>query len=96
MLQTNLTLAMNGERVFSFDFPVCKMTTVLGTLSMFAVNGVTWMRMYKAYRKHRTNQPPLKGKIGPWTYDKDGSAAPVAASFLVCRCSTTNCRCRCF
>ena len=43
--QTNLTLSMNGERVFSFDFPVCKMTTVLGTLSMFAVNGVTWMRM---------------------------------------------------
>lgn len=70
-------------QLFAIDFPVCKFTTVTGTLSMFMVNGVTWLRMYKAYKRNYADKPKQKGKIGPWTYDKERSAAPVTASFLV-------------
>jgi len=79
---TNVTVWMDGSEMFSMDFPLCKFTTVAGTMSMMTVNFVTWLRMYKAYKRNYADKPKNTGTIGPWTYDRERSATPVTASLL--------------
>ena len=62
------------------NIPVCMMTSVGGTAMMLTVNGITWLRMFSAYRRHRSQQP---GRLGPfWTFDRQRSAMPRTASLV--------------
>lgn len=75
------TLSSEGTELVTFNLPVCMMTSLGGTLSMFAVNGTTWLRMFHAYRKHSAADATPKGRIGPfWSFDQGRSANPKVAS----------------
>lgn len=57
----SLTDATDGSLVFKVNAPVCLVTSLGGSLMMLAVNGLTWWRMFKSYRKHRARRLSPKG-----------------------------------
>jgi len=71
------TISSEGKDLFSLNIPVCMISSVGGAGMMYIVNGITWFRMLKAYKRHN------KGSLWIfWTYDERRSAHPRAASMI--------------
>jgi len=78
---TRYTVSAEGKDLFSLNLPVCMTTSVGGTAMLLVVNGITWFRMFTAYRRYNKNNS--KGLLGWfWTFDERRSAHPRAASLI--------------
>lgn len=60
--KTYFTLSNDGKEIFTVNVPVCMVTSVGGSLMMLCVNGVTWFRMFKSYRKFKVKRKLFKSK----------------------------------
>lgn len=85
---TVYTVSSEGKDLFSLKLPVCMITSVGGAGMMYVVNGITWLRMLKAYRSH--NKDNTKGRLWMfWTFDERRSAHPKTASLVDTVCYFT-------
>ena len=50
----------SGALVAKANIPVCLLTAIGGSVMMLCVNGLTWWRMFKAYRKVRVKRKAAK------------------------------------
>ena len=46
-----VTDVTDGSLIFKANVPICFLATVVGSAMMLGVNGLTWWRMWIAYRK---------------------------------------------
>ena len=47
------TIAEEGEIILRFNFPICMIASIGGSVMMLIVNGITWYRMWLAYLRMR-------------------------------------------
>lgn len=60
--KTYFTLSNDGREIFTVNVPVCMITSVGGSAMMLCVNGVTWFRMFKSYRKFKKKRKLFKSR----------------------------------
>lgn len=60
--KTFFTLSNDGREIFTVNVPVCMITSVGGSAMMLCVNGVTWLRMFKSYRKFKKKRKLFKSR----------------------------------
>jgi len=61
----NFMIRNEDRDIVEVNVPVCMMTNLGGSLTMMAVNGLTWFRMLKAYLKFRKKRKATGNDFGP-------------------------------